>query len=133
MKWIGVDFDGTLAHYEGWIAEDHLGEPVPKMVERVKDWLADGRKVKVFTARVGCSGLISGPGLLDDERFANNQRLMIEDWCEKHIGQRLEVTATKDFCMIELWDDRAVAIETNTGEIRTHEDTRRNWKNKDME
>ena len=35
----------------------------------------------------------------------------------KHIGQELEVTCTKDFGMIELWDDRAIRVEKNTGKI----------------
>ena len=38
-----------------------------------------------------------------------------ERWCEEHIGARLEVTATKDFEMIELWDDRCVQVIMNTG------------------
>jgi len=103
------------------------------MLERVKKWLAEGKRVKIFTARVGASGLTSGPGLKDDVAFADRQRQNIQAWCIRHLGVLLEVTATKDFKMIELWDDRAVAIETNTGELRLHEDTRRNWKNKDME
>lgn len=27
--WIGVDLDGTLAHYSGWSDPDHIGEPIP--------------------------------------------------------------------------------------------------------
>ena len=41
----------------------------------------------------------------------------IADWCLEHIGQALPVTCIKDFEMIELWDDRAVAVETNTGKV----------------
>jgi hypothetical protein len=41
--------------------------------------------------------------------------LTIQDWCEKHIGRRLEVTCQKDFAMIELWDDRCVQVVCNTG------------------
>jgi hypothetical protein len=26
--WIGVDLDGTLAHYDGWKGIDHIGEPI---------------------------------------------------------------------------------------------------------
>lgn len=33
--WIGVDLDGTLAHYEGWKGVEHIGEPIPAMVERI--------------------------------------------------------------------------------------------------
>ncbi len=32
--WIGVDLDGTLAHYEGWNGANHIGEPLAPMLER---------------------------------------------------------------------------------------------------
>ena len=112
--WIGVDLDGTLAIYNGW-GDGALGEPVGEMLFRVKKWIADGRTVKIFTARVGETGLRNNIGGVDDKSFADEQRILIQDWCEKHIGMRLEVTAQKDFGMIELWDDRAVQVEMNTG------------------
>lgn len=127
-SWIAVDFDGTLAHYDGWKG-DELGAPIPKMLERVKRWIAQGKTVKIFTARVGATGLLTSVSV-DDQAFADHQRKIIQDWCVAHIGVPLEVTATKDFGMIELWDDRAVGLESNTGEIRTHENTRAGWKNK---
>lgn len=74
-------------------------------VAKVKGWLADEREVKIFTARV--SGP-EGPEL--DEVVAE-----IERWCEQHIGQVLPITCTKDYGMIELWDDRAVQVVPNTG------------------
>lgn len=112
--WIGVDLDGTLAKYEKW--DGGIGEPIPLMVERVKKWLADGVEVKIFTARVGFgAGYSSESGRSDDEKFAEEQRRIIEAWCEVHIGQKLPVTATKDFRMIELWDDRAIQVIPNTG------------------
>jgi hypothetical protein len=113
--WIGVDFDGTLAHYEGWNGGE-LGKPIAAMVTRVKDWIAKGHTVKIFTARVGATGLITSIGNNDDIDFADQQRKKIQDWCKEHIGVELEVTATKDFAMIELWDDRAVQVKANTGE-----------------
>ncbi len=113
--WIGVDLDGTLAKYNGWNG-GQIGEPVPAMVERVKKWLAEGAEVRVFTARVGFgAGYSAESGRSDDADFAREQTKLIEDWCEKHIGQKLKVTAVKDFTMIELWDDRAVQVIPNTG------------------
>lgn len=97
--WIGVDLDGTLAHYDGWISEEHIGDPIPAMADRVRSWLAAGQEVRIFTARV-CN-----------DRPAN----FIQDWTEKHFGVRLQVTNQKDFAMVELWDDRAVQIIPNTG------------------
>lgn len=106
--WIGVDLDGTLAHYDGWVDELHIGEPIPRMAERVTEWLSEGRMVKIFTARVSVN---QGRATHTVEGIINN----IQDWTEKHFGQRLEVTCSKDFGMTELWDDRAVQVIPNTG------------------
>ena len=104
--WIGVDLDGTLAKYEGWHGVEDIGEPVPAMLLRVRRWLVKGERVKVFTARVGPQ---------KDINDAIRAREAIERWCVEHLGQALEITATKDFAMRELWDDRAVQVEANTG------------------
>lgn len=112
--WIGVDFDGTLAKYDGW-QDGKLGAPVPAMVERVKKWIAEGREVRIVTARVGNTGL-PAPGGIDDHTFAMQQARLIGEWCQEHIGMPLIVTASKDFGMVELWDDRAVQVRMNTGE-----------------
>lgn len=107
--WIGVDLDGTLAFYDKWRGIDHIGRPIPEMVERVKAWLSEGVTVKIFTARMSGHGLpIIGGGTAD-------VLTPIQDWCEKHLGHRLEATCRKDFGMIELWDDRAVQVIPNTG------------------
>lgn len=107
-NWIGVDLDGTLAYYDGWKGIEHIGAPIPLMVLRVQQWLAEGKTVKIFTARVGPRRADVGedPALI---------LKTIEDWCLKHIGQVLPVTATKDFAMVELWDDRCIQVIPNTG------------------
>lgn len=113
--WIGVDLDGTLAHYEGWNG-GKIGTPVPAMLNRVKLWLDEGVCVKIVTARVGVPET-KWVGYEDSE-FAKGvaeQRVLIEAWCHSHIGQALSITSSKDFAMIELWDDRCVQIEANTG------------------
>ena len=107
LGWIGVDLDGTLAHYDERANIDSIGEPVPAMIQRVKDWLSQGITVKIFTARVG---------FRSDPNFVARQTRHIQAWCEEHIGQKLEVTCMKDFAMLELWDDRCVQVITNTGE-----------------
>lgn len=104
--WIGVDLDGTLAAYSSWQGELTIGAPVPKMVERVKVWLAAGREVRIFTARV-----YEAPG-----RDINPIRAAIQNWCFEHVGAFLPVTNVKDYQMIELWDDRAVQVIANSGE-----------------
>ncbi len=110
MGWYGVDLDGTLAEYDGWVGEEHIGAPIPKMVDRVKRWLHEGREVRIMTARVAPQPDASTWGGL--ARVGE----VIERWCEEHIGQVLPITHAKDYGMIELWDDRAIQIIANTGE-----------------
>lgn len=102
--WIGVDLDGTLAHYDGWKGIEHIGDPIPKMLERVKRWVEAGMNVKILTAR--CCRMSERDEQVD----------MIHDWLITHGLPRLEVTNIKDFGMIELWDDRAVQVVPNTGD-----------------
>lgn len=109
MGWIGVDFDGTLATYDGWRSAAHVGEPIPLMVQKVKDWLEAGYHVKIFTAR------ISHDGTPARQRDAAHALLAIQDWCLKHIGQILPVTNEKDYGMIVLYDDRCRQVQDNTG------------------
>jgi hypothetical protein len=108
--WIGVDLDGTLAHYEGWKGIEHIGEPIDKMLDRVKRWIREGREVRIFTARVS---EVSGDQ--DRDGGPEQARVHIELWCQKHIGTVLPVTNVKDFAMDELWDDRCVQVRPNTG------------------
>ena len=61
-------------------------------------------KVKIFTARVS----------RDDDGF---QERLIKKWSKEHLGQELEVTCVKDLSMIELWDDKAMRVELNTGKL----------------
>lgn len=116
--WIGVDLDGTLAHYDGWKGPDHIGEPIAPMVERVKAWLAKGCEVRIFTARYDGGEVALAMGNPNGEYFRDRGRVarVIQDWTEKHIGVRLPVTNVKDFGMVELWDDRCVQVIQNTGE-----------------
>lgn len=102
--WIGVDLDGTLAYYDSWKGIEHIDDPIPEMLIRVKEWLSRGKTVKIFTARV------SVPEPTKSEVIG-----YIQDWCQEYGLPRLEVTNVKDFGMIELWDDRAVGVVPNTG------------------
>lgn len=104
--WKGVDLDGTLAEYKGWKGATVIGKPVPEMLNRVKDWLAKGQNVKIFTARVN-----------PKSRDAEAARLAIKEWCVTYLDQELEITHEKDYDMIELWDDRAIPVVRNTGRI----------------
>lgn len=120
--WIGVDLDATLAHYDGWKGADHIGAPVERMVERVKQWRSEGIEVRIFTARVFPLGLIQPNddlslfcGANDREAEANYAAIYILQWCETHLGERLPITCVKDYAMVDLWDDRAHRVVANTG------------------
>ena len=98
--WIGVDLDGTLARDLGSTRGDEIGSPIEPMLARVQKWIAEGRTVKIFTARA------SSP----------RQVVAIKEWLASCGLPDLEVTNVKDQRMIELWDDRCVQVTTNLGE-----------------
>ena len=100
-EWIGVDLDKTLAFYDEWRGPEHIGEPIPQMLSRVLKWLEEGKQVKIFTARADTPENIP----------------YVEEWCRLNIGRVLPVTNVKDQNMIQLWDDRAIQVYPNTGEI----------------
>jgi hypothetical protein len=81
------------------------------MVQRVRQFLREGWDVRIFTARV------YQDGTPESAAAAALAREAIEVWCERHVGRRLPVTNLKDTRMVELWDDRAVQVEPNTGRI----------------
>jgi len=114
--WIGVDLDGTLAYYESGKGVDSVGEPIPLMVSRVRQWLREGhpdfggcKDIRIFTARVA-------PVERDHQQIWKQQD-MIKEWCIKHLGQALPVTYMKDYEMLCLYDDRVIQVERNTGRI----------------
>lgn len=108
-----MDFDGTLAHYDTWVAWNVFGLPIPLMMKRVQAWLAEGKQVKIFTARAAFANDIC---YKTGQSFTRADIVSaLQDWCELYGLPRLEVTATKDFQMIELWDDRAIQVVPNTG------------------
>lgn len=101
--WTGVDLDGTLAVYEKYDGPASIGAPVPAMVKRVKGMLEDGEDVRIFTARV--------------HKDSGTARAAIRKWCEQHLGKILPVTNRKDPEMKAFIDDRAIAVQKNTGKI----------------
>ena len=96
-QWIGVDLDGTLAHYDSYKGDAHVGAPIEGMVRRVKEWLYDGYEVRIFTAR--------------------KPHPAIRRWCKENLGKVLQITNTKDSGMIALYDDRAVGVVRNEGTV----------------
>ena len=100
VAWVGVDLDGTLAEYHGKIHNYCIGKPIPRMMRRVRRWLRQGFRVKIFTARACWP----------------SQTRLVRAWLRQHGLPDLEVTNRKDFCMLALWDDLCVQVVKNTGE-----------------
>jgi hypothetical protein len=126
--WIGVDFDGTVAEYHEWMGWNVFGSPIMPMVYRIRRWLGEGHDVRVLTARIGVLGghwegakWVHGEAQINTcritgSKFSNaDMARAIAEYTEKHVGAALEATCIKDLRMIELWDDRAIQVEPNTG------------------
>lgn len=125
--WYGFDLDGTLAKYDKWEGIDHIGEPVKPMVDLIKKMHAEGKVVKIMTARVapcrledGTIGeqftwLTSEPSSDPDAKYTATQ--YIQDWCEEtaQLGFVPEIVYQKDHLMLELYDDRVKQVVLNNG------------------
>lgn len=111
---IAVDFDGTLAIYETGdidkFGNDHLGKPIPEMVKKVKQFLAAGIPVVIFTARVNPSEAGA-----EDAAKATEAYLLIADWCKKVFGKVLPITHEKSRHFSQMIDDKGVGVVQNTG------------------
>jgi len=99
-KVIAVDLDGTLAHYDGWKGLHHIGSPIESMVQRVHNWIEEGHKVVIFTARA----------------INRDEEQPVIQWLERLGLGHLEITNVKRKEFVEIWDDRAVRVVANTGE-----------------
>lgn len=100
-QWVGVDLDGTLAFYDEYRGDDHVGVPIPAMVKKVKEWLDEGVDVRILTAR--------------------KPHPAIRRWCNIHLGKVLPITSEKNSGMIALYDDRAVGVKRNEGIVFSKE------------
>jgi len=105
--WDGYDLDKTLFRHDEWKGVLHFGEPILPMIEHLKQNLASGKKVKIFTARVSYDNPVIN-------RYVAQR---IQDLLFKHVGVMLEVTCRKDMGMRALYDDRAFHVYPNTGTI----------------
>jgi hypothetical protein len=102
--WKGVDFDGTLAEYDGDYSSYRIGRPISLMLNRVQRWLAQGEDVRIVTARVATTN----PNAIQNKK-------LIQAWLKTYLGTELVITSEKDPWMDELWDDKAVQVISNTG------------------
>jgi hypothetical protein len=97
---IAVDLDGTLAKDDGWQGISHIGDPVPAMLARVKEWIGRGKNVVIFTARANDKAAIP----------------YIEEWLKANGIGGLKITNVKTGDIDEIWDNIAVRVEKNTGQ-----------------
>ncbi len=108
--WIGFDLDGTLAHYDRDEFNAHgghwIGDPMDNIVALVRGYKSMGYEVRIVTARV--SGL-------DGDADKRTQAGLIRAWCDEHKIPCDGITATKDYRMLMLYDDRCAEVFTNSG------------------
>jgi hypothetical protein len=126
--WHAVDLDGTLVQYEQGDMKTHgpeyIGESIEPMVEKVKGWLDDGERVKIFTARVWPLGTKAAdlPFNADKVKFALKAKKAIDKWSKDTFGRVLPTTCIKDMDCIDIYDDRAVGVVQNEGTRADGED-----------
>ena len=116
--WIAFDLDGTLAIYNGWEENEwKIGEPVKPMLDLLKRKLREGYDCRILTARAGLTEARNDGGQAATKEYQEKQVSQVKRWCIRHLNTELEVTASKDFKMIEYYDDRCVQVITNKGII----------------
>lgn len=98
---VGFDLDGTLAKRQKEFDINSVGEPVPKMIAQLRKHLKAGDTVKIFTARASTAGC--KPPI---HKFLKAQGL-----------PKLEITNVKTPGLTKLYDDRAVGVKVDTGEM----------------
>ena len=154
--WYGFDLDGTLAVYDKWKGIDHIGNPVEPMVNLVKKMHDEGKKVKIFTARVAprpnpetkpnpygeeyrkdfpagdfnLKTVKRCPWLTKAEWTAAD---FVRDWCDDYLDFIPEITYEKDHLMLELYDDRVKQVRPNEGILvddllKDSEEARDSWR-----
>jgi hypothetical protein len=97
---IAVDLDRVLAYYDPESDIDNtIGDPIDKMVDRVRDWLKQGKKVKIFTARASQADQVD----------------LIQQWLKDNNLPDLDITNIKLPEFEEFWDDKAKQVVFNTG------------------
>ncbi len=96
-----VDLDGTLAEYTEWKGSNHIGKPIPLMVNKIKGWIAEGIEVIIFTARAD-----------DPDNIPP-----IEEWLNDNGLPNLDITNIKTPNINRIYDDRAIQVSKNTGKV----------------
>lgn len=111
--WFACDLDRTLAYYDKYRGSDHIGEPIKPMVERVNRWLAEGKDIRIFTARA----FLDSDATVRDKESHLAAHVAIENFCMENFGRRLPITCDKDLYCLRIYDDIAYQVEANTGRL----------------
>lgn len=98
-KSIAIDLDGTLAYFDGWKGIEHIGNPIPSVVEKLIEKKNEGYAIKIFSAR--CMDL--------------RAKKFIGVWLDKNNIPYDDITNIKDSSMKEFWDDLAIRVPRNEG------------------
>lgn len=103
-SFVAFDLDGTLAKaLPGKYHPTKIGEPVPKMVAKLRHLVSHGKKVKIFTARA------------KDAEAVEAIRKWLKD---NELPDDIEITNIKEPAMDKFYDDRAIGVQKNTGELK---------------
>ena len=97
-QWIACDLDGTLAERT---TSGTIGKPIKPMWARVQQWIDDGYDVRIFTVRA-----VNAASVRE-----------VKAWLRLHGLPQLDVTNIKAPGLLALWDDRAVRVEPDTGNV----------------
>jgi hypothetical protein len=104
--WVAIDFDRTLVEYHkdeyNTKGKTYIGPPIKSMLRMVQNLILKGYDVRIMTARD-----------IDDPEVA----YAITKWCTEIIGKSLVLTNVKDHHMVCIFDDRAVSVRANKGQI----------------
>lgn len=109
--WYGFDFDGTMTQHLGpdwrtYPIGSH-GDPHHSMLDRMRQYLQEGKSVKIVTARA-------------DPNFPYREVAItaVRSFLAEHAPDlaHLEITSSKGVGMAELWDDVAKRVDPQTGE-----------------
>lgn len=95
--WVGFDLDGTLAA----TTDKEIGPLVPAMAAILREHFRAGVDCRIFTARAQW----------------HSEQLKVQAWLQQHGLPVLRITNVKDDKCFQIWDDRAVSVGKNTGEV----------------
>lgn len=102
-SWVGFDLDGSIAEYYEYDPNDPTpGKPIEKTISLLKSYLDSGIDCRIFTARADFP-----------EDFD-----ILRDWFERAgLPRDLVITNVKDVYCKMIFDDRAIQVERNTGNL----------------